>query len=117
MLKPKVKKSKKQGLYFDFHEVIYYIDFKYNISHRDLNNTLFERIHTGNKTLEKQNFWHWLIDMYDFKRASFCEVQLLTKVTPILADGKYPVWAQEQLKRISDEFQLEGGKIKFWLDW
>jgi hypothetical protein len=81
--------------YWDYHQVISYIENKYQIDTRDCAGK-----HTGNPDAEYQDFWHWICDRYDINNGSFFELDIADGLD---YDGTYP-WVKDILTKLLDEF-------------
>ena len=108
---PRLKKPKQvvSAPYWDYHQVIKYLEKKYKIRVRD---------YAGKWLIEWPNdhpyldFWHWMIDNYDWIHNG-CYIFLTVKNH--LEDPATPVWVKEILQRIHDEFQEDD--MRCWIEW
>jgi len=91
--------------YWDYHEVIDYIEKKYNIDTRG-----YKREVDG----VYRDFWHWIVDMCSIHNGSYFYLDIYGWMTD--TDLEYVTeWQQEILKLIYDEFQEED--MRFWVSW
>ncbi len=127
------KSLKKPGLhqgdpYWDFHEVIRYIEKKYDIVYRGYTPKVslphYERY---------LDFWHWVVDHYDIHNGSYFDMNILGEIHnneeewqegDAEDDGHWdldsesrPRWVREIQKLIYDEFKPDNGDMKFWVCW
>lgn len=89
--------------YWDYFQVIDYIEKKYEISVRDY----------ANKFKHNLDFWHWLCDndVTDSNNGSFFYLQ----VDRFLKERETPKWVKEILQLIKDEFNVP--EMKMWVCW
>lgn len=118
MKKPAEKRSEP---HWDYHEVIDYIEDKYQITTRGYKPK--SGFPEGETYLD---FWHWITDVSDVHNGCFIYLNLLGDYEEGRAeddgdwdgDDEYrPRWVREIQKMIYDEFKPEGGEMKCWVAW
>lgn len=90
--------------YWDYHDVIDYIEKKYDIETR------------GYKKKEDgvyRDFWHWYIDCSDISNGCYSHFGLYSFL--IDSTGYTPDWVKEILQLIYDEFKED--EMLFWIEW
>lgn len=110
MEKPKPKPSEPV---YDYHELIRYIEEKYNYDSRD-----FDNKYGGRKDKPKGtrylDFWHWFSDHGDTHNGCF-------KYIPFdyIEDTETPDFVRTILKDIQTEFDPEKqlDNLKVWVEW
>src|SRR5271166_3514155 len=93
--KPKPKKVVSEPRY-DWHEMIAFIESKYDIDVRDYAGK-FAVGTMANNDIEYLDFWHWVVGEYDYINNP-CEITFEVKV--LLDDNRTPAWVKEILQRI-----------------
>lgn len=101
---------------YDYHEVIDYIEEKYNINTRDYGKKFTK---DGNMDNEYLDFWHWLVE-HDGSISNGSTSMIC--IDSILNNEGYgepePDWIKEICKMIKDEdFTDEEGFFYFWVEW
>lgn len=125
MTTKKLKKPTKKprpGQFLDYHEVIAYIEQKYGVDTRNY----AKHMYTGKPDDPPyQDFWHWVMDRNEVHNG--CDIIIdpsqverdyaECKTLKDHADFKnsYPLFVQEILKMIGDEFGNE--EHLFWVEW
>jgi hypothetical protein len=136
MAKKLKKPGKKQSKpHWDYHEVIDFIENKYNIvtrgyipksgftpeqlkKHADTNR--------GGDGIPYLDFWHYLVAQNEVHNGCFIYLNLLGDYKEGQADddgdwdgdSKYrPRWVREIQKMIYDEFKPKHGEMKCWVEW
>lgn len=112
LVKPQIKSRD----YWDYHEVIEYIEAKYGISTRGyipkcgFTEEQLNEIHSGTPYLD---FWHWIVDRHEIHNGSIFYLNLLGDYEEGRdendgdwdGDDEYrPRWVREIQKMIFDEF-------------
>lgn len=103
--------------YWDYNEVIEYVEEKYGFKSRDYagkfygNESPDARGHAPAPEADYLDFWHWLLDRVDVHNG--CLVYL--SVSDWLADEDTPAWVKEILQKIYDEFQED--EMQVWIWW
>lgn len=125
MKKPIQKVSKP---HWDYHEVIDFIEKKYNIHTRRYT----PQSGFTDEQLEKSNgkpyldFWHYIIKHNEIHNGCYFYMNLLGDYEEGRAEGdgdwdgddEYrPHWVREIEKMIYDEFKPDGGEMKCWVEW
>ncbi len=97
--------------HWDFHQVIDYIEKKYEISVRDYAGKFSNK--TYDETTPYLDFWHWLIDgpFSEINNGSYQYLDLKYE----LENEDTPDWVKEILQKIYDEFQED--EMEFWVEW
>jgi len=111
MKKPK-KYNPVEGV-INYHDMMRYIDKKYDIDNRDYN-----RRFRGNKGAKYLDFWHWLLDHCFYEVHNPCSATL--NVIEMLEEDETPVWVREILTLIKIEFGdqfNEYGELNVWISW
>ena len=130
MAKKELKKPEiKQGEpYWDYHEVIHYIEGKYKIKTRGYTPKVV--LPSYKKDLD---FWLWIIDHNQIHNGSYFYMNMLGDIDhdedewkegDAEDDGHWdldsfyrPRWVREIQKLIYDEFKPENGEMKFFVCW
>jgi hypothetical protein len=107
--------------YWDYREVINYIEKKYNIKTDEYipkNGFTLEQLE-ARSSYDKENnrkpylcFWHWIIDHYGVHNGSS-----FTLYYDDIDDENTPDWVQEILKMIFDEFEPDYAEMEMYVSW
>lgn len=114
------KPEMKTVSYWDYHEVIRYIEKKYDIKTDEYTpkaGFTSEQLE-GRSKYDKENdrkpflcFWHWIVDNHEIHNGS----QFTLWYDP--EDEYIPEWVKEIMKMIFDEFEPEYGEIDMRVSW
>ena len=123
---------------YDYHDVIKYIEGKYNIDTRDYKNSHshfgiwlkevkeFKRIHAEyseykewcktNPCPEYLDFWHWISDVCEIHNGGHFNVNFQSYLDE-KEDYKAKEWIKEIIRLIIKEFPIDEGDYTFYIDW
>lgn len=100
--------------YWDYREVINYIEAKYNIKTDEYT----PKNGFTSEQLEKYGqepylcFWHWIVDHHNVHNGSS-----FTLYYDDIDDENTPDWVQEILKVIFDEFEPDYAEMEMYVSW
>jgi hypothetical protein len=100
-----MKKPTKKSIHgpcYDYHEMIDYIEDKYEIQTRG-----YKREVDG----VYRDFWHWVVDTTSIHNGSY------GYFPEDWEDEYYPEWTQEIMRLIVAEFYPNGEDLNFWVSW
>lgn len=108
MKKPTPKKTQDT---WDFNEVTKYIDKKYGLNHRDLENR-----HTQlpyDPDVPYHNFWHWVTDQTEIHNGCFFTLELAYNLESAIVED----WVKTYLRLLQAEFGEGQAELEMWVSW
>ena len=107
--KPKMKVS---DPYWDYHEIIHYLEKKHSFDSRNLLGRRYSGLPDDPEHLD---FWHWLLDndASEIHNGDFFCLDLDYR----LKHKNTPVWVKEILQFIKDEFAPDDDCLEMKVEW
>ena len=98
----------------DYHDMIEYIEQKYNIEVRGY----VRKEDMGKKNVEYLDYWHWLLD-HCFDGMGNPSTQFIPVYNMLNDEGWAPDWVIEITTLIDKEFHkdLDDGALQVWISW
>ena len=95
---------------YNYHEVIDYIEKKYNIKTRDYAGKFGK---DGNTNNEYQDFWHWVLQGNEYITNGSSGIIYVNELSKNISN-----WIKEILQLIKDEgFVDDEDYFTFWIKW